>query len=144
MKDVLYLLAGNLVQATDWVRARSITPASVRYVNDQQALRGLRNPSYVILGTFWERPDAFHIWSSLMVATDPEFRMHRSIQVEQHTKDAVSAAVADAVAKTRSAMVKPSPVPKHIHDLPDDLPETPRHGAGQTSQTRRIKKIQVS
>ena len=62
----LLILAGNHTQARAWVDDMGIKPDKVRYVIDETYVRGIKDPVFVVIGTFWERQDALQIWRSLM------------------------------------------------------------------------------
>ena len=64
----IYLLAGNASQAADWCRQSKTPMSSVRYVSSADHLRGLMDPTWIVVGTFWERHDAVSIWAALVHA----------------------------------------------------------------------------
>lgn len=64
----LYILAGTAAQAAAFTSEVGMSPTRGRYVSDDYILRGLRDPHYVVVGTFWQRPDANRIWDSLQAA----------------------------------------------------------------------------
>jgi hypothetical protein len=61
----LYILAGNSNHVAIYMRERGLQPSLVQYVRDAYRLRGLRNPTFVVLTSFWDRPDAKEIWETL-------------------------------------------------------------------------------
>lgn len=64
----LYILAGNAAQAAAFTTEVGMQPTRGRYVSDDHVLRGLRDPHYVVVGTFWQRHDANRIWDTLQAA----------------------------------------------------------------------------
>jgi len=66
MKKLL-VLAGNAAQVRDFCREYQILPNTVSYVNDESHLKGLQGPPFVVVGTFWDRPDAVRIWTELQI-----------------------------------------------------------------------------
>lgn len=65
---MLYILAGNVAQAANYAHKMLYFLTETRYVAHEPMLRGLRDPHYVVTGTFWDRHDAIQIWQTLCTA----------------------------------------------------------------------------
>jgi len=65
-----YVVAGNGVQYSQWIKERGLSPKEWVYVSGRDTLRGIRNPEGRFIGTWYERKDAFDILTVLGVATD--------------------------------------------------------------------------
>lgn len=65
---MIFILAGTAPQAACYVREHTGRLSDYRYVSSAHALRGLADPDYVVVGTFWDRPDAITIWQTLCVS----------------------------------------------------------------------------
>lgn len=57
----IVVLAGNYKQALDWAHRANVRRAYIYYPVDFQAVYGLRNFRYVVVGTFSNRVDAEEI-----------------------------------------------------------------------------------
>jgi hypothetical protein len=65
---ITYILAGNVAQAALWSREHGYSLSDTRYVAQEHMLRGVKEPHYVVTGTFWDRHDAIKIWQILLAA----------------------------------------------------------------------------
>ena len=57
----LLILAGNYIQAKHAAQSLGLDERSWRYIHGTAALAGIRNPSGILVGTFWERSDSHDI-----------------------------------------------------------------------------------
>ena len=65
-----YIVAGNYEQYKQWIRQRGLLSKECVYVFDTNNIRGLRNPTGRLIGTWYEREDAMDILVALRVASD--------------------------------------------------------------------------
>jgi len=65
-----YIVAGNYVQYHQWISERMIPSSDWVYVYDSSTIRGIRNPTGRLIGTWYEREDAMDILVALRVASD--------------------------------------------------------------------------
>ena len=88
--DRLQILSGTAYEAAEWCRRAAKPFNTVRYVASFNHLRGLMDPEYVVVGTFWNRHDAVQIWAALVSAckthppgAPPEYEafLHKTLPV---------------------------------------------------------------
>lgn len=65
-----YIVAGNYDQFHQWIRERGLNSSEWVYVSNENTIRGVRNPGGRLIGTWYERKDAFDILVSLRAASD--------------------------------------------------------------------------
>ena len=65
-----YIVAGNYDQYCQWIKERGLSPKEWIHVYDSSTIRGIRNPTGRLIGTWYERPDAMDILVALRVASD--------------------------------------------------------------------------
>jgi hypothetical protein len=63
---MIYLLAGNAAQAANYCREHGIGLRDASYVSSPVLLRGLAEPDYAVVGTFWDHVRAIEIWKTLL------------------------------------------------------------------------------
>jgi hypothetical protein len=61
----LLILAGTSGEAGQFARDFNIPITSILYIKNEQVVRGLSNPQWIVTGRFWERLDAADIWIAL-------------------------------------------------------------------------------
>ena len=65
-----YVIAGNYEQYLLWIRERGLDSSEWVYVSNGNTIRGLRNPGGRLIGTWYERKDAFDILTVLTLSSD--------------------------------------------------------------------------
>jgi len=65
-----FIVAGNYEQYSQWIKERGLSSSDWVYVFDTNNIRGIRNPTGRLVGTWYEREDAMNILTALMVASD--------------------------------------------------------------------------
>lgn len=65
-----YIVAGNYEQFAQWIKERGLSSSDWVYVFDTNNIRGIRNPTGRLVGTWYEREDAMDILVALRVASD--------------------------------------------------------------------------
>ena len=70
MSEKLFIISGNYSQYDWWIKERGLSSKEWIYVYDSNTIRGIRNPGGRLVGTWYERPDAFDILVALRVASD--------------------------------------------------------------------------
>jgi len=65
-----YIVAGNYDQYCQWIKERGLSPKECVHVYDSNTIRGIRNPTGRLIGTWYEREDAMDILVALRVASD--------------------------------------------------------------------------
>lgn len=71
MSKILYILAGTRAEAAAYCREKGIPLHEVRFVSRPEELRGIKDPKWVVTGTFWNSPYAIRIWEVLRVCCTP-------------------------------------------------------------------------
>lgn len=144
----IYVLAGTAAQAGNFMRESGLMPSQVRYVASEDHVRGLSNPTYWIVGTFWDRSDAIRIWENLKRCMVDGRPMLAPPHIEQFLEEQRKPKVAkDTCGKCGTIKpinefcpnmchaVKPVVMPvapdkpvkfKHIKDVPKPKPEKPK------------------
>lgn len=64
---MIYVLAGNLMQADSWRKSVGKNKEEVCVIRDQTDLWGVTGGIYVLTGTWSSRPDAFNIVTMMRV-----------------------------------------------------------------------------
>ena len=65
---MLYILAGNAAQAATYCREHNISLPEARYVSQSYHLAGVKEPEYVVVGTFWDSPRSIDTWKTLLAS----------------------------------------------------------------------------
>jgi len=52
-----YIIAGNWIEYTDWIKRKILTPSAHVYVSRPNILAGIRNPHGWFIGTWYNRPN---------------------------------------------------------------------------------------
>lgn len=63
----LLILAGDHQQADYWAHQWKLRPQDWRYLSDTYQLLGMQAPLFIIVGTFFHRPDAREIVQRLAI-----------------------------------------------------------------------------
>ncbi len=74
MDEKLYILAGNKQEADNWAFENHRSRSDYYYVENETHIRGMRNIEYIIIGTFWDRPDAQQLHDMLRVIGATNYR----------------------------------------------------------------------
>jgi len=63
---MIYILAGNGQQASEWQRENKLDSRTCRYIRDEYILRGVKGPIEIVkVGTWYERGDLKEIEEQL-------------------------------------------------------------------------------
>lgn len=65
MKERVLFLAGSFDQAEYWANQLGFTRSEWQYL-PINAIRGMREPTIFMVGTWWQRPDWDELWMSLI------------------------------------------------------------------------------
>ncbi len=67
-RTIVPVLAGTNFQYQQWLRKQPRSPeTNYRYACSPQAFCGTRFEKYIVVGTFWNRPDAREIYDAILV-----------------------------------------------------------------------------
>ena len=70
MTQRYFVVAGNYDQYCQWIKDRGLSRKEWVHVYDSHTIRGIRNPTGRLVGTWYERKDAMDILVALRVASD--------------------------------------------------------------------------
>lgn len=149
----IIVCAGHASQATSWAKEMDLPLTRILYATEQ-SVRGHSNPVFIVIGTFWERPDAIKIWQVLQAAmSSPLHPIPLPQAMLPATVKAAVAAVASSnyVRKGKRANVPDSDltkqVPQHAEhrfkriSVPDGWCENNEHDFDADGNCRRCPKV---
>jgi hypothetical protein len=120
----LLILSGTAAQAGNYMREQGLMPSQVAYVMHADQLSGYLNPQFVIVGTFWDRPDCIRTWQKLCACMTDGREMKAPDHIEKFLEPVVVKVKAKIVPAPAVPKVKTEP-PKAVtfkHIKPPKLP----------------------
>ena len=134
---ITYILAGNVAQAALWARDNNRSLSDTRYVAHDHMLRGLRDPWWVVTGTFWDRHDAIQIWQVLCAAyAGATVKPLAPPEIEKFLTANTAAIVAAAAAGAAFTAIQNPDAPLAVLQPVEPAPDT-------TPKKKKFKHIRV-